>query len=296
VIRIAKKYRFDPREVRDQLEEFRCHDTRKRGLLSRAEFILAVRERLGLASDAELPDAIVHEIFTRVDSSGDESIDFEEFVVWAQTAVFSEFAVVVANPDEKQIREMSRAHSIPISLVEKIWDEFRRTDLNGNRQIEKHEFFALLRVLHHSKDQSAIPEERLVRYWQDADIDHDGAINFQEFLLWYHKYFGSSDGSGTQKLHSDGLCPASSVYRKLGQFRLTEFHRGQEEAMERDARAEAEVEQREQQHQHLLQRQLTRESSKHLNSITSIADTSALESLEMPTWKHDNLEMIQRVN
>jgi len=217
---LAVKYRFDPREVHHGLREFRRFDTERQGFLTRKQFVDAVHSHLCLEEGTTIPQAMLEEVFKQTDRSGDNEIDFEEYLVWAQTCAFSEVATV-GNPTEALLRQVASAHKIPIRDVEWVWHEFNKYDANNSGVIERFEFKAILKGLFRLKNEVDIPESRMDMYWQDCDSDYTGVITFSAFLVWYQRFFATSRDS---KLLSDvDVCPFRAIYQKLGTQRLSAF-------------------------------------------------------------------------
>lgn len=231
-LRLAKKYRLQVWEVRDCLEEFNKLDPQGTGKLQKGQFLNAVRNRLAAPGDnSEIPEQILKDVWRTIESDGDELIDFEEFVAWTQTVAFTA-DLVVANPEERNIRTMAKNYELSIPDVERIWREYHLFDTDHDGKIDKSEFKVLLSNLLNAADTSEIPSTRLDRFWMAAETSGDGTISFPEFLSWYKKYFmGAQSGS----------CAASTVYRKLGEDRLTHFHKAQQAQAQAKAQVLAEA-------------------------------------------------------
>merc|ERR1712151_1076388 len=95
------------------------------------------------------------------------------------------------NSDDVYIRRLSRKHNMQVSNVEAVHKYFQTVDTDKSGYIEEPEFNTLLLALHGAKDPSEVPNSRLKFFWQQADSDGDGAIDFEEFLVWFNRYFGS---------------------------------------------------------------------------------------------------------
>jgi len=196
-------------ELRERLAEFHGLDAEQRGALTRAEFLGALRGRLA-AQDAR--EQLLEELWRTVDVDEDDTIDFEEFVAWTRITAFCE-SLLVSDPWEMQIRRFARQHNVNILDLEHIWKQYAKFDWDRSGDISKREFQDLLRVLLKSRSRDDISRERLDHFWNDADSDQSGSINFEEFLIWYRRYFNTGD---------DDL--ASTVYRKLGTDRTSSFY------------------------------------------------------------------------
>mmetsp|Transcript_65355 Transcript_65355/g.202614 ORF Transcript_65355/g.202614 Transcript_65355/m.202614 type:complete len:594 (+) Transcript_65355:80-1861(+) len=221
-IRLARKYRLQVWEVRDCLREFNRLDLDGRGVLTREQFLDAVRSHVAVEDpDAvpEIPEENMNDVLQTMDVDGRRTIDFEEYVAWTQIVAFTK-DTAHADPAEQNIRMLAKLHHLSILDVEYIWREFVKYDSDKSGSIMKAEFLSLLRTLLHAEDESQIPKATLDRFWFDADTSGDGSICFSEFLTWYSKYFlgGQDDESRFRN------CPVSNVYRRLGHDRLDNFY------------------------------------------------------------------------
>merc|ERR1711974_167681 len=66
-IRLAKKYRLQPWEVRDHLKELNRMDPHGRGSLTRTEFLVAVRSRFAVEDASELPEELMNDVWRSID-------------------------------------------------------------------------------------------------------------------------------------------------------------------------------------------------------------------------------------
>merc|ERR1712048_731136 len=124
-IRLAQKYRFQLAEAREELHDFRAFDKESRGFLTHTQFAEVVRAKLNLGPDIVIPESAIANLFSKTDSDGDNTINFEEYFVWTQTAAFSQ-VVVLANPHETYMRSISIASKVPLPDMEWIWKEFHK--------------------------------------------------------------------------------------------------------------------------------------------------------------------------
>jgi len=215
-ILMARRYNFPVSEVKERLEEFKGLDREKRGVLSRAEFLEAVKRRLHIKDTNEIPQRMITEVWRVTDSDGSGEIDFEEFLAWTQTVAFSE-DLMITDPADQKIRELARRHNMPITTVEYIWREYDRCDC-PNGKMNRECFTQMVTALLHAKEASDLPKGRLFAFWQAADAKRAGFIDFDQFLSWYIKYFVPM-GSPTLAVDS----PASAVYAKLGTNRFASY-------------------------------------------------------------------------
>ena len=68
----------------------------------------------------------------------------------------------------------------PADRVEEIEELFEQNDTDGNGDIDFDEFTALMREL-----DPQMPRSSLGLGFRDIDTNHDGRINFDEFLVWW---------------------------------------------------------------------------------------------------------------
>lgn len=205
VVRLAKKYRLELSEVREQLEEFQALDADGCGTLTRQQFLGLLRRRLALEEGQELPEAAIAEA-QRVANTDQEHVDFEDFVAWSWTVTFSP-NLKLWSEEDKKLRELAQSHNVDMHSLERIWADYQKFDTDNSGDICKLEFQRLLRVLMNSKDDFDMPKQRLESFWADADLNKDGVLNFEEFLVWYMKYFAVGEDLTT------------AVYRRLGSDR-----------------------------------------------------------------------------
>lgn len=220
IIRLARKYRIPFSEIRDQLTEFNMLDKEQTGTLSSEQFLKAVRSRLVERHQvAEVPDRVMEDVWRTTDTDRSGTVDFEEFVAWAQTMAFSE-EMLISSPMDLRMRNLAQEYQVCITEVERLFREFDKFDVDQTGYIAKSEFQQLVKVLLCAHENYEIPQERLNRLWHEANAEDNGTVCFQSFLLWYRKFFLPIDSTN----QGEDFCPAAAVYRKLGTDRLASWY------------------------------------------------------------------------
>ena len=137
-------------EIRSLTEIFLRLDTNKDGHLSANEIKLALA-----SSNIDIQE--LDKILDALDANNDGKIDFNEFIAAA----------------------MGRGIYL---CSEKLWNSFKRFDLNGNGRISAEEIRDVLDSGHFVKDP-----DLWVQMVKDADLDGDGSLTFEEFVVMMDK-------------------------------------------------------------------------------------------------------------
>lgn len=101
------------------------------------------------------------------------------------------------------LRDLAHKHGLPISVVEDIHDQFRQVDADDSGHIERGEFEGLILRLHGAKDESDLPKGRMRFFWRQANADGNSHIDFEEFLLWFRRYFSADNVSAGSHISAD---------------------------------------------------------------------------------------------
>merc|ERR1719401_530380 len=114
------------------------------------------------------------------------------------------------------LRELAERHEMPVGTLEDIHQRFLQVDTDSSGVIDKSEFKALMLKLHGANHSSDIPDARMHFFWQNADRDCSGEIDFPEFVRWFHMFFFSPenlDASGhvssikiVENFYSSSVC------------------------------------------------------------------------------------------
>lgn len=184
---IAAKFNLPPGQVTQAWKLFKRYDVQQRGLVSRHDFQLLMRNTLR----EHYPNArdVPRELFRRT-TLNEKDVTFTEFLVWITETSFSEYTLLT--PQQRQIRSIARVYETPVPEVEAIKKQFDRFDTDGSGMIDYREFADLVSVLLGVTDPNAMPESRLKAFWRELDEDCSGTVDFSEFIPWYLGYFHST--------------------------------------------------------------------------------------------------------
>ncbi|CAJ1457858.1 unnamed protein product, partial [Effrenium voratum] len=86
-----------------------------------------------------------------------------------------------------QLRRLAKKFGLSILDVEDMHRLFSNATSDG-RVIVQSEFTSMLLKLYGTEDLSEVPPQRLRFFWQQADQDGSGEIDFEEFIMWYDRY------------------------------------------------------------------------------------------------------------
>lgn len=157
---------------------------------------------------SSLPEGFIDSAFRSADADGSESLDFLEFAQWYMRHGFSE--AVLLTPEQREIRKIARHHGLPIVWVEEYKKSFDSFDEDGSGMIEFDEFQKLLYKLIKVPSHLDLPVNLVRQFWAEADDDGGGAIGFEEFLMFYTRYFIREDGK-----HDTSRHPLEDFYRAI---------------------------------------------------------------------------------
>jgi len=138
-------------------------------------------------SPAELPKEMVMSCFKAADQNAGGQVDFDEFASWLSRHVFSEDFLLTQ--EEKEMRSIARLHNIGLERLDHMKHCFEMFDEDGSGLLDQAEFEQLLHLLLKIPKHLRLPKSRMEAMWAEADIDGGGAIGFEEFLIFYKKYF-----------------------------------------------------------------------------------------------------------
>ncbi|CAF1055820.1 unnamed protein product [Rotaria sp. Silwood1] len=140
-------------QIQELHDAFNLFDRDKSGTISSSEI-----KQILIALNFKPTDSLLRKVMKEMDSNGNGTIEFEEFVK------------VMGSIYERKFTE----------------DEMRRafkcfdTDQSGYITIDE------LRQVLHQLNQN-ISEQRIVDALNQIDIDHDGKISFEEFVQLFHE-------------------------------------------------------------------------------------------------------------
>eukprot|EP00928_Gymnodinium_smaydae_P028009 TRINITY_DN21482_c0_g1_i1.p1 TRINITY_DN21482_c0_g1~~TRINITY_DN21482_c0_g1_i1.p1 ORF type:complete len:725 (-),score=183.40 TRINITY_DN21482_c0_g1_i1:28-2079(-) len=112
------------------------------------------------------------------------------------------FSEADLSTEERIIRDLARQLCIPIPDVEAVQVQYKRFCKNG-ADVGREEFPKMMRAL--CSDRPEVHDVRkLNELWRDLDVNGDGRISFDEFLVWY------SDTCGAPRLCLPGATPGAA--------------------------------------------------------------------------------------
>jgi len=200
----------------------RRRDRWKKGVVERKEYDVLTEGRLERSEGfdkllcnlthgndpSELPEGFIDSAFRSADADGNQSLDFLEFAQWYMRHGFSE--AVLLTPEQREIRQIAREHGLPIVWVEEYKKSFDTFDEDGSGNIEFDEFQKLLYKLIKVPAHLDLPVNLVRQFWAEADIDGGGEIGFEEFLMFYTRYFMNAEGKQDSSKH-----PLEEFYRAI---------------------------------------------------------------------------------
>jgi len=153
-------------------------------------------------SDAHLPMATINEILGAVEQrkEASERMDFRQFALLFFCQGFSEGCTLTQ--EERDLRQVARKHGISVPDLDHYklcFDKYQ----DGSGQIQLQGFRALIAHLTKVPEGCSLPGNRISQLWLEADQNRNGHLDFEEFVLFYRKYFNDE---------SVGSCPFETFY------------------------------------------------------------------------------------
>eukprot|EP00930_Biecheleria_cincta_P047127 TRINITY_DN32610_c0_g1_i1.p1 TRINITY_DN32610_c0_g1~~TRINITY_DN32610_c0_g1_i1.p1 ORF type:complete len:548 (-),score=112.24 TRINITY_DN32610_c0_g1_i1:39-1682(-) len=181
-------------------------DVFKEGALNEQGFGRVLCRITGCQDVSELPQGLLTRSFNDADGDRSRSIKFLEFALWYARHGFME-NVLLTNA-QREVRTLARKYGLPIIEVEQYKKTFDRVDEDKSGSIEEVEFNKCLDQLIKVPAHCELPASRVKQFWKEADVNQDGSVNFEEFLVFYNRYFRiTKNGSAT--------CPFEEYYRGI---------------------------------------------------------------------------------
>lgn len=172
-----------------------CPSLLQEGRLSKEQFRKVVHDLLDCVSE-DTADVLVNEAFRDADRDGSNEIDFGEFAIWISSRGFSE--VVNLTAEQIDMRDLARKHGMAHAEVEQYKKSFDKFDTDGSGFISRDEFEAILSKCARLPQGTGLPQQKVQTLWRLADSDGSHALDFQEFLVFYRRYF---DGNGFESMY-----------------------------------------------------------------------------------------------
>jgi len=165
---------------------------------------------IGVDDEDALPEGMLQSCFQVADGNNDHTVGFEEFALWYSRFGFSEDVLLPL--EQKELRKMARKFEMKITDVEYYKRCFDSFDSDGSGEVDAEEFSQLLAILLKIPPHMELQKQRVQQFWRETDIDGGGSITFDEFLLFYKKYFEKT--SSKNGVANSG-CALTEFYRSL---------------------------------------------------------------------------------
>jgi len=188
MIALGKKYGMSVDDVKRRRDEFTKLDLDNNGELNKYEFEQVVRELCGIPEYGHVPHHLMHNFWASADRNRSGALDFEEYLAWSMTHEYSE-EMLVADEGERHMRGIARKHGFYLPDVERVKSVFDSFDTDRTGNMEEEEFREALLKLMRVKNPADVSQKKLQRFWREVDTDGSGLICFEEFVLWYLKFF-----------------------------------------------------------------------------------------------------------
>jgi len=159
------------------------------------QFKKVVHDLLDCVSE-DMVDVLANEAFRDADKDGSSEIHFGDVAVWISSRSFSE--VLNLTPEQINMRDLARQYDMTYAQVEQYKKCFDTFDCDGSGAIDRGEFEPLLSKCARLPKGAALPQQRTQTLWRLADLDGSHELDFQEFLVFYKRYF---DGNGFENMY-----------------------------------------------------------------------------------------------
>jgi len=164
---------------------------------------------VGCSTTAELPDGLVHRSFRDADGNGTKSVSFLEFAFWYSRHGFMENMLLTSA--QLEVRQLARKYDLPVIEVEQYKKKFDLFDEDQSGLIDYEEFQKLLSSLIKVPANLDLPATRVNQFWAEADRDRSQSISFEEFLLFFYRYFS---------INAPTVCPFQEYYRGIRRVKV----------------------------------------------------------------------------
>jgi len=101
--------------------------------------------------------------------------------------------------EDAMLRRLAFEHNISLGEVQDILQKFRRFDTDGDGDISRAEFSAMVAKCFCISDVSSLPANRCDGLWSGADTDGSGVVDFSEFLSWYKRLEKLGHGASSMR-------------------------------------------------------------------------------------------------
>lgn len=188
-IALSKRHSVPISTLRWLRQEFTWLDGDGSGELTMEEFQEALRDRLNLPPNEPIPKHLIDESFLEADLDGNGDINFEEFLLWSLSHMFTE-EMCVEDPKDRAVRTFAKAHNLPSAQVDEINIIAKRISQDESGAVSEDEFrqiiAAVLKV-----DLAEVPVSRWRQFWAEASRGSQ-RIEVVDIMLWYFNVFKGS--------------------------------------------------------------------------------------------------------
>eukprot|EP00913_Durusdinium_trenchii_P033140 g31026.t1 len=146
-------------------------------------------------------------LFKRYDVDNDGLLAPYEFQLLLRHVLRERFPS--AKDDQRFMRFIARKFQVHVTDVESVKRHFDSYSHHTGR-MECLRFHKLLALLLNLQDVLSLPESRVKSFWRELAGDHNGFVEFSDFIPWYLACFAGGDGSplAPRLKESQGACYA----------------------------------------------------------------------------------------
>eukprot|EP00931_Biecheleriopsis_adriatica_P029953 TRINITY_DN17703_c0_g1_i1.p1 TRINITY_DN17703_c0_g1~~TRINITY_DN17703_c0_g1_i1.p1 ORF type:complete len:378 (-),score=68.84 TRINITY_DN17703_c0_g1_i1:53-1186(-) len=192
LIWVARKNRVTLDVCRQAAELFCKQVPTISDVIDRKQFAHSLCAATGAKSTKDLPPDLLQHSFDIADKDKNGEIDFHEFISWYSSVGFN--INLTLSEEERKFREFCREHDFNMLDCDKYLQFFKEFDEDNSGSIDQEEFEQLIRKCARVPKGLEIPAARLKQLWAEADDAGRGALGFQEFALFYQRYFEGDAG------------------------------------------------------------------------------------------------------
>ena len=218
---LSRQLHLDFHEVKFVLQELRSESTLPTGGLDYTTFGQCLQRICGV----ELEDEWIGTAYK--ECHGEGHINSEQLLIWYRDHIFDLEACKrkrrFANGTVPQVTlDLAKRFHCSCLDLDKVKVKFDDFDLDKSGYIDHYDFEKMLYQLLNCSSQSDFPKARLQRFWNEADKNGDGQIDFEEFLEWYMKYFGTTYENGPMDAFYASFMPVLHRSDSFGELKSHE--------------------------------------------------------------------------
>merc|ERR1719282_454206 len=124
-----------------------------------------------------------------------------EFLKWYSSNGFSEDLLLTEK--QRWLRQLAKKHNISADYVDRIKRCFDTYDVDHSGSVDIQEFKQILYKALKIPSNFELPPSRVHYFWSEMDSDGSGKVAFEEFLLFWLKYFNEED-TPKKRVHNSG--------------------------------------------------------------------------------------------